>query len=146
LTAFIDYLKNELPSYEEIAFVERNATSPKDPLWTHMVNHLCHDRFKDLFPDPVAFAAFLEGHPRLKTSMHDADMYFANVGKQRWEHRQSQYEAERRSQWERNQAEKHELLSREKQASESLRQKIDEKGGSGLIMATAEGAILLRNR
>ncbi|KAI4954494.1 hypothetical protein J4E91_002207 [Alternaria rosae] len=44
LAGYIEYLKTQLPSYEEIIAVEQNATSDKDPLWTAMVNHLCHER------------------------------------------------------------------------------------------------------
>lgn len=77
-------------------------------MWTHIVNHLCHDRHKKLMPDPENFADFLEDHPRLKKAMEDADAYFASVAK--------------------------------------MRKKMDAKGGSGLIMATAEEAAFLRNR
>jgi hypothetical protein len=73
----------------------------------------CHDRFKNLFPDPDVFAVFLEDHPRLKTAMHYTDVYFSSMGKKRWEQAQAenklQYEAgetERRSSWERNEAQK----------------------------------------
>jgi hypothetical protein len=130
LTTFIDYLQNELPSYEEIAIVERDATSRKDPLWTHMVNHLCHDRFKNQMPDPEVFATFLDDHPRLKTAMHDTDLYFANQGKKRWAQRQSQ----------------NERVPKEKRASASLKQEMDTKGGSDSIMATDEEAKLLGKR
>jgi hypothetical protein len=129
LTTFINYLQNELPSYEEIAIVERDATSRKDPLWTHMVNHLCHDRFRNQMPDPEAFATFLDDHPRMKTAMHDTDLYFANQGKKRWEQRQSQ----------------NERVPREKRAFGSLRQEMDTKGGSDSMVAPAEEVKLSRN-
>ena len=45
LSHYVNYLKTELPTYEHIIAVQQNATSYKDPLWTAMVNHLCHDRF-----------------------------------------------------------------------------------------------------
>jgi len=38
LVAYRNYLHTELPSYQEIALVEENASSDKDPLWTHMVS------------------------------------------------------------------------------------------------------------
>jgi len=38
LSTYINYLKTELPTYEEITIVEKNATSDKDPLWTSMVS------------------------------------------------------------------------------------------------------------
>jgi hypothetical protein len=128
LAEHVTYLKYELPSYEEIAIVERYATSPKDPLWTHMVNHLCHDRYKNLIPDPEVFAQFLEKHPRLEKAMQDADAYFAGVAKKTWlakqaerQARQQAYEAEKRSRWEKYEAERQERIAREQQASESLK-------------------------
>lgn len=36
--ACIEYLKTELPTYEEIAIIEKNTTSSKDRLWTTMVS------------------------------------------------------------------------------------------------------------
>ncbi|KAF1843100.1 uncharacterized protein K460DRAFT_396490 [Cucurbitaria berberidis CBS 394.84] len=102
LTGHISYLKSHLPSYDEIVAVEQNTTSEKDPLWTNMVNHLCHDRFKGLMPDPREFAAFLEKHPKLKKAMESADAYFSGIAKQKW----GAIKAERRQRWETNQAEK----------------------------------------
>jgi hypothetical protein len=152
LTAHIDYLKTALPSYEEITIVEHNATSGQDPLWTQMVNHLCHDRFKKLFPDPDDFAVFLEDHPRLKIAMESADEYFSNAAKKRWERNQAErragwqvIEEERRARWEKNETEKHEHIAEEKKAAELLKRKMDAKGGSGLMMSTAEEAMLLRH-
>jgi hypothetical protein len=149
LNTYIHYLKESLPSYQEIEIVELNATSEKDPLWTHMVNHLCHDRHKKLIPDPENFAHFLEEHPRLKEAMEKADFYFASVAKKNWEERKAEweaYEAERRAHWELNENEKRERITREKDFASSLRKKMDTKGGSGLTMATAEEAAFLRNR
>lgn len=44
LVIYRGYLKTELPSYEEIAIVEENASSDKDPLWTTMVSTHKHPR------------------------------------------------------------------------------------------------------
>ncbi|KAF2029355.1 hypothetical protein EK21DRAFT_89932 [Setomelanomma holmii] len=85
LTVFVEYFKTELPSYEEITTVERNATSDKDPLWTAMVNHLCFCRYKELVPDPEDFAAYLALHPRLKQAMVEADEYSRNKARKEWE-------------------------------------------------------------
>jgi hypothetical protein len=152
LTAHIDYLKTALPSYEEIAIVEHNATSDQDPLWTQMVNHLCHDRFKKLFPDPDDFAVFLEDHYRLKAAMESADDYFSNAAKKRWERNQAAgragwqvIEEERRTRWKQNETEKHGRIAKEKKAAEPLKRKMDAQGGSGLMMATEEEAMLLRH-
>jgi hypothetical protein len=117
LVTFVDYFKAELPSYEEIAIVEQNATSDKDPLWTAMVNHLCHDRYKQLMPDPEEFAAFLEHHPRLKTAMEAADAYFAGAAKKKLEAGRAQVQAkedERRARWKKNGGEKRERIAEEK--------------------------------
>ncbi|EAT80701.2 hypothetical protein SNOG_11657 [Parastagonospora nodorum SN15] len=117
LSTYTHYLKDSLPSYQEIEIVELNATSEKDPLWTHMVNHLCHDRHKKLIPDPENFAHFLEEHPRLKEAMKKADVYFAGVAKKNWEERKSEweaYEAERRARWDLNEKEKRERITKEK--------------------------------
>jgi hypothetical protein len=40
LVAHVEYLQNELPSYEGIVLVEQNARTDKDPLWTSMVSTL----------------------------------------------------------------------------------------------------------
>jgi hypothetical protein len=141
LAGYVDYLKTQLPSYEEIIAVEQNATSDKDPLWTAMVNHLCHDRFKGLIPDAEDFQAFLEKHVRLKKAMESADNFFAGFAKRQAEGR----EKDRRLRWEQNQTEKQERLAKERLAAESLRKKMDEKG-SGLMTVTAEEAEMLRGR
>ena len=141
LAQFIDYVKTHLPLYKEIAVIEHNATSDKDPLWTNMVNHLCHDRHKGLFPDPEEFEAFLGKHQRLKKAMEAADIFFSSMAQQKWEAK----EARRRQQWEHNQAEKRDRLACEKAVAESLKQKMDTKG-SGLLTVTAEEAAMLRGR
>jgi hypothetical protein len=141
LTGYIDYLKTQLPSYEEIIAVEQNATSDKDPLWTAMINHLCHDRYKGLIPDAEDFEAFLEKHTRLKKAMESADIFFAGYAKKRAEGR----EKERRQRWEQNQAEKRQRIAREQLTAESLKKKLDEKG-SGLMSVTADEAEVLRGR
>ncbi|KAI4665884.1 uncharacterized protein J4E78_003349 [Alternaria triticimaculans] len=142
---YVEYLKTQLPSYEEIITVEQNAMSDKDPLWTAMVNHLCHDRYKRLIPDPEDFAAFLEKHTRLRKAMESADIFFAGMAKRQVEGREQEREKERRQRWEHNQAEKHARIAKERLAAESLRKKMDEKG-SGLMTVTAEEAELLRGR
>ena len=142
---YVEYLKTQLPSYKEIIAVEQNATSDKDPLWTAMVNHLCHDRYKRLIPDPEDFAAFLEKHTRLRKAMESADIFFAGMAKRQVEGREQEREKERRQRWEHNQAEKHARIAKERLAAESLRKKMDEKG-SGLMTVTAEEAELLRGR
>jgi hypothetical protein len=117
LVEYVDYLKTQLPSYEEIVAVEKNATSEKDPLWTAMVNHLCHGRYKGLVPDTEDFETFLEKHPRLKKAMESADAFFTGYAKKQGDIR----EAERRQRWEDNQAVKRERIAREQRAAESLR-------------------------
>jgi hypothetical protein len=149
LSTHINYLKEEIPSYEEIAIIEEMKTSDQDPLWTHMVNHLCHDRFKGLIPDPEEFEAFLTHHTRLSEAMRTADEYFAGVAKKKWEVKQVQWQAaeeHRRMRWEQAQIEKRERIAKEKAAMEAIKQKMDAKSGSGLMMATAEEAALLRKR
>jgi hypothetical protein len=149
LTIHINYLKEELPSYEEITIVEKMKTSDQDPLWTQMVNHLCHDRFKELIPDPEVFEAFLAEHPHLEEAMRTADEYFAGVAKKKWEGKQAQWQAAedaRRMHWEQIQVERRARLVKEKAAIESVKQKMEAKGCSGLMMATAEEAAFLRKR
>ncbi|KAL1797579.1 hypothetical protein ACET3X_004185 [Alternaria dauci] len=141
LTSYIDYLKTQLPSYEEIIAIEQNATSDRDPLWTAMINHLCHDRYKGLIPDVEYFEAFLEEHTRVKKAMESADKFFAGHAKKRAEN----LEKERRQRWEQNQAEKRERIAKEQLAAESLKKKLDEKG-SGLMSVTADEAEVLRGR
>lgn len=106
------------------------------------MNHLCHERYKQLIPDPDDFAAFLEDHPRLAKAMDSADAYFAG----RLKKQREANEAERQARWEKKQAEKYERIAREKKAAESLKQKMSATAGSGLMMATAEEAELLRRR
>ncbi|OAK99229.1 hypothetical protein IQ06DRAFT_355946 [Phaeosphaeriaceae sp. SRC1lsM3a] len=60
LTNFVEYLRDNIPSYEEVAIVGSNRTSKSDPLWTLMVNHLTHVRHRGQLPDPEIFTAFLE--------------------------------------------------------------------------------------
>ncbi|KAG9190852.1 hypothetical protein G6011_08940 [Alternaria panax] len=141
LISYVDYLKTQLPSYEEISAVEQNTTSDKDPLWTAMVNHLCHDRFKGLIPNAEEFEAFLENHTRLKKAMESADNFFAVYAKQQAEGR----EREHRQHWEQIQAEKRQRIAKEQLAVESLKKKLDEKG-SGLMSVTADEAEVLRGR
>ena len=138
---YINYLKSELPSYEEIVAVEKNAKSDNDPLWTTMVNHLCHERYKGLIHDAEEFERFLEKYPRLKKSMKAADAFFSKYAKQRAEVR----EAECRQRWKRNQAERHQQISLQRRTAESLKKKLDTKG-SGLLTVTADEAELLRDR
>jgi hypothetical protein len=76
LTSHVIYLKEHIPSYEEIAVVERNKTGDKDPLWTHMLNHLCHARYQGYIPDPESFEAFVEKHSALKEAMEKTDRFF----------------------------------------------------------------------
>tara|TARA_R110002003_G_scaffold27_5_gene1374 strand:- start:5916 stop:7589 length:1674 start_codon:yes stop_codon:yes gene_type:complete len=149
LKEFVDYLKTDLPSYEEIAIVEHNATSDQDPLWTGLVNHLCHDRHKKFIPDPEAFEAFLEQHPRLKKAMVAADAYFQGEAKKNRDAKQALWQVRedgRRERWEKNQAEKRARIEKEKQTADSLRKKMEATGGSGLMFATAEEAEFLRSR
>ncbi|KAH7070487.1 hypothetical protein BKA63DRAFT_398376, partial [Paraphoma chrysanthemicola] len=115
LHTFVDYLKNELPSYEEMVIVERNATSDKDPLWTAIVNHLCHERYKKYIPDPEVFQAFLDQHPRLKKAMTSADAYFQADGK-KYEAKEAEWrahEGERRARREKYQEEKRAQIAKE---------------------------------
>jgi hypothetical protein len=83
LTAHVEYLKECIPTYEEIATVEANKTSDKDPLWTHMLNHLCFMRHKGYIPDPNNFEMFLKKHPILKQAMEATDRYFLGKGQER---------------------------------------------------------------
>jgi hypothetical protein len=76
LTSHVIYLKEHIPSYEEIDIIERNKTGEKDPLWTHMINHLCHARHHGYVQDPEEFEKFLEMHPVLKKAMAVTDKFF----------------------------------------------------------------------
>jgi hypothetical protein len=144
LTDYITYLKTELPSYEEIVIVEQSATSDKDPLWTAMVNHLCHLRFKGLIPDAEEFEEFLETHGRLKEAMRIADAYFAKYAKKRADIRENErYQRHRQNEAERR--ERIERIEREKRAAQSLKKKLEE-AGSGLMTVTADEAEMLRGR
>ncbi|KAH7392126.1 hypothetical protein DE146DRAFT_790684 [Phaeosphaeria sp. MPI-PUGE-AT-0046c] len=135
LTNHVEYLRDNIPSYEEITIVERDRTSNADPLWTFMVNHLSHARHRGQIPDPEAFAAFLEEHPALKEAMHTADVFFAERA-----------ERARRARWEENNAERLDRKAREQEAANSLMRKMDGKMGSGLMMVTEAEAALMRGR
>lgn len=76
LEAYIKYMKTQIPHYSEIAIVEDMRTSDKDPVWTSMVNHLCHLRHIGQIPDPEYFAEFLSQHPGLSATMVSVDQYF----------------------------------------------------------------------
>ncbi|KAF2249471.1 hypothetical protein BU26DRAFT_519528 [Trematosphaeria pertusa] len=93
----LDYLKTSLPEYSEIDTVERMATSDKDPLWTSMVNHLTHSRFKGFIPDPEEFAAFLDKHPKLKAAMEAADEFFKNSAAKEREKKDQRRPAEQKA-------------------------------------------------
>jgi hypothetical protein len=94
LTAHVEYLKECIPTYEEIATVEANKTSEKDPLWTHMLNHLCFVRHKGYIPDPNNFEIFLKKHPILKQAMEATDRYFWGKGQERKRNAEAQRTAE----------------------------------------------------
>jgi hypothetical protein len=144
-----EYLETHLPSYDEIEIVEEYATSDKDPLWTKMVNHLCHKRHRQLIPDPEDFTDFLEHHQRLKKAMQSADAFFASEAKKKYEARQAQWqdhEDEKRARWEKNEVEKRQRIAKEHRAALSLREKMNGKGGSGLIVVSAEEAAWMRCR
>lgn len=81
LADHVHYVSACLPSYEEIIIIEQSAVSSKDPLVTAMVNHLCHDRYEGLIPDPKKFAAFLEKHPILKSAMAYTDHYWRSCAR-----------------------------------------------------------------
>jgi hypothetical protein len=94
LTAHVEYLKECIPTYEEIATVEANKTNDKDPLWTHMLNHLCFMRHKGYIPDPDNFEMFLKKHPILKQAMEATDRYFWGKGQERKREAEAQQTAE----------------------------------------------------
>jgi hypothetical protein len=138
LDEYVDYLGTHLPTYKEIFIIEQNAIHDKDPLWTAMVNHLCHERYRSLIPDVEEFRAFLESHLRLRKAMESADNFFADYARK-------QAEMRRRQRWEHNQAEKRERIERELRTAESLQRKLDTRG-SGLLTLTADEAEMLRAR
>jgi hypothetical protein len=74
----IQYLKVKIPEYDEIVALEQMALSKTDPLWTTMVNSLCHDRFHGHIPDLPIFDKFVEQHPKLREAMRKTDKFFAD--------------------------------------------------------------------
>ena len=78
--------------------------------------------------------------------MKTADDYFAGTAKKKWVEGEVERQVERRAWQKQNEDEKQERIKKEKEVAESLRKKMDAKGGSGLMMATAEEAVLLRGR
>ncbi|RMZ66479.1 hypothetical protein GMOD_00001815 [Pyrenophora seminiperda CCB06] len=149
---YINYLKFELPSYAEIVIVEKNATSDTNPLWTAMINNLCHIRHKGQIPDPKEFQDFLGNHPRLKKSIESADAFFATYAKQRAEVREAECrqarekkKAERQQALEKEQAERRQQDLLEQRTIASIRQKMDNRT-SGLLTVTVGEAELLRRR
>ncbi|KAL5116421.1 hypothetical protein ACEQ8H_005657 [Pleosporales sp. CAS-2024a] len=133
LAVYIDYVKHAMPSYEEIGLIEQHRSGHRDPLWTTLINHLCHARHRNLIPDPDVFAAFLSRHPLLSDAMRSTDVYFAGVAHAR------------RARWERIRNDKRERVAQEHETAASLRRKMEAKrGSSGLLIATAEEAALLR--
>jgi hypothetical protein len=85
MNTYLEYLKTELPSYEEIDIIDLNTTSEKDPLWTKMVNHLCHARHKQHIDDPEDFALFLSSRPRLTSAMECSDIYFRGMAQKKYD-------------------------------------------------------------
>jgi hypothetical protein len=111
MDTYLQYLKEGIPSYEEILIIEEFTTSHKDPLWTRMVNHLCHARYLKYIPDTEAFAAFLGLHPRLNEAMKASDKFFSSMAKKNREEERARYEARlagERTQREKNESEKRE--------------------------------------
>jgi hypothetical protein len=122
LTSHVIYLKDHIPSYEEIAIIERNKTWEKDPLWTKMLNNLCYARHMRYLPDPDNFEAFLEDHPVLRKAMEVTDSYFYSRSEERHA----------------------EMLRRNAEANETVepaKRKADAQSGEGLGMVTVEEAV-----
>lgn len=151
LTKHVEYLREYIPSYEEIALVERNRSSNHDrkycatsstiyankfeAIWTFMVNHLSHARYQGQIPDPGDFEAFLAEHLALSMAMDEADAFFAG-----------RVEKARRERWEQNEAERLERVAREQEVAASLSRKLEDKSGSGLMLVSEAEAALLRGR
>jgi hypothetical protein len=76
LNLHINYLKEFILSYEEIAIGEFDKTSNEDPLLISMLNHLSYARHNEHIPDPHDFEAFLEKYPVLRRAIAIADRYF----------------------------------------------------------------------
>ena len=91
LAQHIEYVSTELLAYEEITVIEQHTASDKDILWTSMVNHLCHCRYRCHIPDPEEFAAFLDNHERLKKAMATSDVFFATRARQKRKAKQTRY-------------------------------------------------------
>jgi hypothetical protein len=82
LASYTDYLKNNLPAYDEITTILEfshcnNASSSKDPLLTSVVKHLAHERLKHYIPDPEDFAKYLDEHVVLKKAMETTEKFYS---------------------------------------------------------------------
>jgi hypothetical protein len=82
LALYTDYLKNNLPAYDEITTILEfspcnNASSRKDPMLTSVVNHLAHERLKHYIPDPEDFARYLDEHVVLKKAMEKTEKFYS---------------------------------------------------------------------
>ncbi|KAF2267714.1 hypothetical protein CC78DRAFT_541359 [Lojkania enalia] len=69
----INYLKTNIPDYEEVLVIEELAALNNSRLYTAMVNTLAIQRFRRNIPDPEEFSAFLSHHPKLKASIEAFD-------------------------------------------------------------------------
>jgi hypothetical protein len=92
MNTYLEYLMTEIPSYYEIDMIDLNTTSEKDPLWSRMVNHLCHARYQQYIPDPEEFALFLSSRPRLTNAMERSDNYFRDKAQKNRELDRARYE------------------------------------------------------
>jgi hypothetical protein len=83
----VEYMRTQIPHYDEIATVEAMRSSDKDPVWTTMVNHLSQLRHTGQIDDAIKFSKFLKRHPELASAMNRTDQYFRDKAAQKHRYR-----------------------------------------------------------
>ena len=146
--SLIEYIKAEIPQYDEISIIERDLEN--DAIFRRLVDKLVYWRYKGMIPDPDKFEAFLAQHKTLSDAMdkHSEELNFrSNLRQERAMERKeliAQYKAARA---EAKEARK-EHQDKDTEVLNTVRNKLNGKLGGGFKIqtVTAEEARLLRRR
>ncbi|KAF2114376.1 hypothetical protein BDV96DRAFT_632539 [Lophiotrema nucula] len=86
--AYWNYLRYQLPTYEDIATLEKGAASSKqyDHYYRSLVNNLAHQRHQRKIRDVGDFKKFLAEHPKLKADIAAVDKVNAERNRAKRQH------------------------------------------------------------
>ncbi|KAF2267715.1 hypothetical protein CC78DRAFT_576714 [Lojkania enalia] len=100
------YLKNSIPTYEEMSEIESLALSPDDSFFALLVKRMTWLRSRDMIPDPEPFAEYITQHPKLSKAMEMEQVRLDGIRQKKQaeyekrRRRRGMHEAERRGEWE----------------------------------------------